>query len=203
MLRKKNITLNGKKAAGQEKLNTGDSIKFFLAEETIDKFTGNAAASESYPVKKDLEIIYEDDNILLINKPAGMLSQKSKKEDVSLVEYVIGYLLSNGSVTKRRTSDISPWNLQPAGPKHKRYGRGREKPGRGFRLWGKLLKKEPLQNITFCLVKGCIKETSHIRGYLKKDEKTNKVMISRKMSEGAASLRQNMSQWLIKKSLRC
>ena len=37
MLRKKNITLNGKKAAGQEKLNTGDSIKFFLAEETIDK----------------------------------------------------------------------------------------------------------------------------------------------------------------------
>ncbi len=64
MLRKKNITLNGKKAAGQEKLNTGDSIKFFLAEETIDKFTGNAAASESYPVKKDLEIIYEDDNIL-------------------------------------------------------------------------------------------------------------------------------------------
>ena len=30
MLRKKNITLNGKKAAGQEKLNTGDSIKFFL-----------------------------------------------------------------------------------------------------------------------------------------------------------------------------
>ena len=87
------------KRAGE--LNTGDSIKFFLAEETIDKFTGNTAESESYPVKKDLEIIYEDDNILLINKPAGMLSQKAKKEDVSLVEYVIGYLLSNGSVTKK------------------------------------------------------------------------------------------------------
>ena len=84
MLRKKNITLNGKKAAGQEKLKNGDSVKFFLAEETIDKFTGNAAASETYPVKKDLEIIYEDDNILIINKPAGMLSQKAKKEDVSL-----------------------------------------------------------------------------------------------------------------------
>ena len=121
MLRKKNITLNGKKAAGQEKLNTGDSIKFFLAEETIDKFTGNAAASESYPVKKDLEIIYEDDNILLINKPAGMLSQKAKKEDVSLVEYVIGYLLSNGSVTKEEllkndTSGLRYWFLN-ANPK--------------------------------------------------------------------------------------
>ena len=96
MLRKKNITLNGKKAAGQEKLKTGDSIKFFLAEETIDKFTGNAAASESYPVKKDLEIIYEDDNILLINKPAGMLSQKSVPSDVSLNEYLLGYLEKSG-----------------------------------------------------------------------------------------------------------
>ena len=122
MLRKKNITLNGKKAAGQEKLNTGDSIKFFLAEETIDKFTGNAAASESYPVKKDLEIIYEDDNILLINKPAGMLSQKSKKEDVSLVEYVIGRMAAG--------QPFYTGGVQPAGPKHKRYGRGREKPGR-------------------------------------------------------------------------
>ena len=52
MLRKKNITLNGKKAAGQEKLNTGDSIKFFLAEETIDKFAGNAAVIIS-PVLKN------------------------------------------------------------------------------------------------------------------------------------------------------
>lgn len=157
MLRKKNITLNGKKAAGQEKLNTGDSIKFFLAEETIDKFTGNAAASESYPVKKDLEIIYEDDNILLINKPAGMLSQKAKKEDVSLVEYVIGYLLSNGSVTKEELLTFHPgicnrldrtqavWSWQ-----------GKAWPG--FRLWGKLLKKEPLQNITFVWSKAVLKK---------------------------------------------
>ena len=130
MLRKKNITLNGKKAAGQEKLNTGDSIKFFLAEETIDKFTGNAAASESYPVKKDLKIIYEDDNILLINKPAGMLSQKAKKERC-VTGGICDWISSvKWFCYKRRTSDISPWNLQPAGPKHKRYGRGREKPGR-------------------------------------------------------------------------
>ena len=54
------------------------------------------------------KIIYEDDNILLINKPAGMLSQKAKKEDVSLVEYVIGYLLSNGSVTKEELLKNDP-----------------------------------------------------------------------------------------------
>lgn len=41
MLRKKNIVLNGKKATGNEKLNCGDTVKFFLSDETIDKFSGN------------------------------------------------------------------------------------------------------------------------------------------------------------------
>ncbi len=37
MMRKKNITLNGKKAVGNEQLKQGDVIKLFLAEETIEK----------------------------------------------------------------------------------------------------------------------------------------------------------------------
>ena len=40
MLRKKNITLNGKKADGTEKLQPGDEITFWLADETITKFAG-------------------------------------------------------------------------------------------------------------------------------------------------------------------
>lgn len=39
MMRKKNIVLNGKKAIGNEKLAVGDSIKLFLADETIEKFS--------------------------------------------------------------------------------------------------------------------------------------------------------------------
>ena len=42
MLRKKNITLNGKKAGGSEKTCTGDEITLWLSDETIEKFTGNA-----------------------------------------------------------------------------------------------------------------------------------------------------------------
>ena len=41
MLRKKNIVLNGKKATGNEKLNKGDSVKLFFADETLDKFTAS------------------------------------------------------------------------------------------------------------------------------------------------------------------
>ena len=39
MLRKKNITLNNKKADGSEKLVMGDSVKIFFADETLEKFT--------------------------------------------------------------------------------------------------------------------------------------------------------------------
>ena len=42
MLRKKNITLNGKRAEGKERLKAGDEIRLFLADETIDGFSGMA-----------------------------------------------------------------------------------------------------------------------------------------------------------------
>ena len=40
MLRKKNITLNGKKASGNEKLSVGDEIRIFLSDDTYLKFSG-------------------------------------------------------------------------------------------------------------------------------------------------------------------
>ena len=93
MMRKKNITLNRKKCDGSEKLNVEDKIQLFLAEETIEKFSSVKVQKVS---KKKLDILYEDKNILFVNKPVGMLSQKAKETDESLVEYLIDYLLSEG-----------------------------------------------------------------------------------------------------------
>ncbi len=52
MLRKKNITLNGGKAAGNEMVEAGDKVKLFLAEETIEKFRGEAFHAENFPAEK-------------------------------------------------------------------------------------------------------------------------------------------------------
>ena len=88
MLRKKNITRNGKKADGAELLATGDQIRFFLADDTIEKFREEVPEIRAGGM---LDIIYEDADILVINKPVGMLSQKAKEGDVSLVEEVMAY----------------------------------------------------------------------------------------------------------------
>ena len=108
MLRKKNIVLNGKKATGNEKLGVGDSVKLFLADDTIGKFAGLVPIKEEYQVSVNLDIIHEDANVLFINKPAGMLSQKAAKDDVSMVEHVIAYLLAEGSITQEELRTFRP-----------------------------------------------------------------------------------------------
>ena len=74
MLRKKNITLNGKKATGNEKLLKGDTIKLFLSDETFDKFAGSSQAARAYC---ELDIVYEDPDIIIINNAATIHKSKS------------------------------------------------------------------------------------------------------------------------------
>ena len=71
MMRKKNITLNGKKAAGNEKLEKGDTVKLFLSEETIEGFREKKKRAVHTGAK--LDILYEDDDILVVNKPKEMV----------------------------------------------------------------------------------------------------------------------------------
>lgn len=120
MLRKKNITLNTKKASGSELIKEGDWIQCFFSEETFLKFSGrirtgceiqNASSiaksteyEKAYRELKGIVVIYEDEHILLLNKPAGILSQKAKKDDLSLNEWMLGYLLDGDKI---RVTDLT------------------------------------------------------------------------------------------------
>ena len=112
MLRKKNITLNGKKCDGSERLKEGDEIRLFLADETIEKFSGSreplSPTASKQPAGPPLSIVYEDDHILLLNKPVGILSQKAKETDISMVEMVISYLLDSGQLREEELKTFRP-----------------------------------------------------------------------------------------------
>lgn len=172
MLRKKNIVLNGKKATGNEKLNVGDSVKLFLADETIEKFSSNQIQKAS----TNLDIIYEDEHMLLINKPVGMLSQKAEQKDESLVEYLITYLLDTGSITKEELRTFHPSICN----RLDRNTSGIVAAGKslaGLQKLSELFKDRTLKKYYRCLVKGEVKENQYIKGYLYKDEKSNKVTV--------------------------
>ena len=108
MLRKRSITLNGKKAEGSVLLQKGDIVRLYMKDETIEEFMGLAAIDspemEEYRfaydrLKKRLTIVYEDKNVLIINKPAGVLAQKAEAKDFSCNEWLIGYLLDSKAIT--------------------------------------------------------------------------------------------------------
>lgn len=176
MMRKKNIVLNGKKCDGSEKLSEGDEIKLFLADETIEKFS----EVKVQKVKKTkLHIIYEDDHVLLINKPSGMLSQKAKEQDESLVEYLIDYLLDSGKLTKEDLRSFRPSVCN----RLDRNTSGLVAAGcslAGLQKLSAMFKDRSLHKYYLCVVSGSVREKKRIEGFLKKDEKTNQVTISQK-----------------------
>lgn len=180
MLRKKNITLNGKKAEGVEKLQKGDHVKLFLSDETFLKFAGQP------PVHKDeanvklkqvsLSVVYEDEDILIINKPQGMLSQKAKPSDVSANEYILEYLLDTGALTGEDLRTFRPSICN-------RLDRNTSglliagKSLRGLQEMAECLKDRSMKKYYRCIVKGTVAGKKKITGYLKKDEGSNQVQI--------------------------
>lgn len=174
MLRKKNIVLNGKKATGNEKLEVGDSIKLFLADETIEKFS----KMQIQHTKKKLDVIYEDEHVLLINKPVGMLSQKAAANDESLVEHIISYMLDSKQLTEAELRSFKPSICN----RLDRNTSGLVVAGKsliGLQKMGELFKERSLKKFYRCLVFGQVREKQYIKGFLEKDEKTNKVTISK------------------------
>ena len=179
MMRKKNITLNGKKANGNEKLLSGDHVKLFLSDETFEKFSGTDKAPRAY---HKLDIIYEDENILLINKPSGMLSQPGDDGTPSLVEYLTGYLLETGSLTEEDLRTFRPSVCN----RLDRNTTGLIAAGKslaGLQELSEMFKSRNLHKYYLCLVEGVLEQEKYIKGYLSKDKKNNKVTIYKQEKE--------------------
>ena len=184
MLRKKNIVLNGKKADGSEKLKQGDVIRLYLSDETLEKFREE---DRSYPVWPDLEIVYEDRQVLMVNKPAGMLSQKAAPEDVSLNEYLVGYLLAGGQVTRESLAGFTPGVCNRLDRNTSGLVIGAKTLGAAQEM-GRLLKERQAGKYYLALVMGTIRRSERIRGWLVKDRKKNQVTVSREPAEGGAPI---------------
>ena len=187
MLRKKNFKINGKKSEGREITEIGDRIQLFVSDETYEKFACLNKSTDEELKKKypsvDLNIIFEDEELLIINKEAGVLSQKSNRNDISANEYLIGYMLDTGQ--------ISPGQLETF---HPSVVNRLDRNTSGILLFGKSL--EAIQNISsvlrqrsckkfyYAILEGEISKKKNIKGYLYKNRKDNKVDICKSPKKG-------------------
>ena len=204
MLRKKNITLNGKRAEGREILAMEDEIRLFLSDETLAKFTGRIPSENSSEIRehslthgkgeKDgslteeyerayaglqgIRVLYEDEDCLILNKPCGLLTQKASPADLTLNEWLIGYLLAHRQTDEKELASFRPSVCN-------RLDRNTS----GIVLCGKSL--AGLQYLSGCIRErtvrkfyrticvGALREPAVIHGYLIKDSNKNRVYVSR------------------------
>ena len=164
-MRKKNIVLNGKKIEGREKIAAGDSVKVWFSDETIEKFRQKKEESpkRDYP---DFEawVLYEDENIVILNKPAGLLSQGDTSGAPSLNEALLAARESGGSVKPSicHRLDRNTSGLVIAG-----------KTVRGLQEMNALIKARALTKVYQALVYGKTPPSGILKGYLVKDHERN------------------------------
>lgn len=198
MLRKKNIVLNGKKSDGKEMLQVNDEIKLFLSDETFEKFSGQKvvahadstkaivqtqasgqnleAYQKAYHALQHMNIVYENEDILVVNKPAGVLSQKASPTDVSVNEWLIGYMLDQGQITGEELLTFKPSICN----RLDRNTSGMVVCGKslaGSQLMSQMIKEKSLEKYYSCIVGGRVELRTRVTGYLYKKEAQNQVVI--------------------------
>ena len=183
-LRNKNIVLNGCKSKGNEILNVNDTVKIFMADDTIDKFMGCSVKEDVPADDMGVRIIFENEHIILADKPDGVLSQKAKKSDVSMNEFIISHynqLGRNDNSTfkpafcnrlDRNTSGLMIGGLSL----------------KGLQKMSEILRDRSLEKYYLAIVVGRLEGKSPVKGFLYKNEKTNQVTVKDREFEGSAAI---------------
>ena len=175
MLRKKNIVLNGARAGGAELIKKGDVVRLYLSDETFDKFS-KIGAEEADLSGRMPTIVYEDEDVLIVDKPAGMLTQRRAASDISLNEICLSYVRKTGS---KSIADVDPFTPSVCN----RLDRNTSglvtfaKTYRGARCLSAAFRDHSLGKYYRCIAIGNVRD-SEISGSIIKDPKTNTVIVS-------------------------
>lgn len=185
MLRKKRIKYNGGRAEGSELLKAGDTLQLYLAEETISSFMAEKTVAEA---KRHFAIVYEDDDILVVNKPAGLLTHPEKSSDKdTLIDQILYYLYQKGQYLPEADSSFTPALCN-------RLDRNTSgiviagKTLKGVQAVNEAIRSHKLDKYYLTLVAGEIREAGEITAYLKKDEEKNQVRISKREGSGKKTM---------------
>ena len=188
MLRKKNITLNGKKDSGVTLLKCGDIINVYFSDDTFSKMRGLDESKTQYNYYKRLDyrldVIYEADDIIAVNKPAGILSQKSKDSDISINEYIIAYLINE------RGYSIDEYRLfHPSVSNRLDYNTTgvmlAAKTLKGQQELSSALKERTIDKYYICIVAGVVEKSVMLTGQLVKDTDNNMVAVTDESGDDA------------------
>lgn len=180
MIRKKNIKYNGKRAKGNEILAGEDEVQIYLSEDTIEKFRQIKDIPTARPT---FEVVYEDSNILIVNKPLGLLTQPDAQGQNTLTEQVLTYLHQKGEYDPE---DYQGFRPAPCN-RLDRNTAGIVMVGKSLQATQaihEMLRTQEISKYYMSIVLGRVDKPIILKGYHEKNEYKNQVSISKDYVEG-------------------
>lgn len=176
LMRKKRIKLNGSKAEPNTILKEGDVFRFYLSDELLSK---KPVEHSSENISAEINVIYEDENILLCDKPCGLVVHEDNENSAdTLINRILRYLEENG--------EYSPTNEQSFVPALvNRIDRNTSgiviaaKNAEALRVLNQKLRDREVEKLYLCAVFGKPEpNAATLTAYLKKLSEENRVVIS-------------------------
>ena len=183
LIRKKDIKVNGKRVNESFIIQTGDVLELFLYE---DKFDEYSAVKTIYDLPQNFDVVYEDQHILIVNKPSGLLVHEDEFEKINtLNNQVINYLYKKQEFDNNKESTFTP------GPVH-RIDRNTSglvifaKSYQASKVLHEMMKKRNyIKKNYLCIVEGKLEKRRELEGYVIKDEVAKIVRLAKKEEENA------------------
>lgn len=186
-IRLKRIKVNGGRSQISFRLSVGDKVDMYINDEF---FTEKSKKHEFDSASRNIDIVYEDQNIVLLNKREGLLVHADGKEfRDTLILRLQRYLFENGEYDPETENSFAPALVN-------RIDRNTcgiviaAKNAEALRILNSKLKDREITKKYMCLVHGVLRPKSGIlTGYLEKNEEQNRVYIHETSREGSRSIR--------------
>ena len=186
-IRTKYIKLNGKKCEISSRLNEGDILTLYIKDEFFEEQPDEYDFLKA-PIK--LDIIYEDENILLLNKKPGLIVHPDENYHFdSLIARVQHYLYEKGEYEPKKENSFAPALVN-------RIDRNTggiviaAKNAETLRIMNQKVKDRELNKYYLCIAVGIFEKKSDLlTGYLEKNESQNRVYISKKPTENSKTIK--------------
>ena len=183
LFRKKDVKVNGHWQDAKYVIKEGEEVSIYITDSQLEEFKRKVEIRNNEDISS--WIIYEDNNLILINKPRGVLVQKNEESATALDEMVISYLSSKGEYDPNKDLGYKP------APAHRL-----DRNTAGIVVFGKNIEtlrylsealndKSVIQKKYLTLVKGEIDSDGEVNAPLYKNAKTQRVSVSK---EGKHSL---------------
>lgn len=173
MIRTGRVKRNGKKAKPDDVLEVGDVLRLYMAE--ADYQSVSKPEKKFRGVSTDVDVVYEDDEMLLVNKPVGVLTHGAQGEHKdTLVNMVLAYLHEKGELHQSLFTPSSVNRLDRNTSGLVLFG----KTGAATRQLSEDIKNHLLQKWYLAIVRGKTEERGEITARLERDEDRNVTGVS-------------------------